>query len=161
MKVAFLDRDGVINEDTGYVYKKDDFIFTQGCFEALQRLQNAGFSLIVVTNQSGIGRGYYSEQDYQVLTTWYVNRLANKGINLIDVFHCPHAPNENCDCRKPKPGLLLQAAKKYPVDFSQSIMIGDKPSDIKAGNTAGVVTTYLLETGDSLYHCVNRFLKNE
>ncbi len=156
MKVAFLDRDGVINEDTGYTYKKEDFVFTEGCFEALKQLQRMGFALIIVTNQSGIGRGYYTEQDYRVLTEWYRARLADEGIVITDVFHCPNTPEQDCDCRKPKPGLLLQAARKYPVDFSQSIMIGDRPSDVEAGKAAGVPTTYLLENGDTLYHCVKR-----
>ena len=145
MKVAFLDRDGVINNDLAYVHKIDDFSFTEGCIEALTLLQQKGFALIIVTNQSGIGRGYYTEHDYQQLTQWYVEALSRQGVNITQVFHCPHAPEEQCDCRKPKTGMFLQAASQYTIDFSASIMVGDKLSDIQAANSAGIQHTYLLE----------------
>lgn len=159
MKVAFLDRDGVINEDLGYVHKIEDFHFTRGCIGALRELQKKGFALIVVTNQSGIGRGYYSEQDYQQLTAWYLNELSEAGVVVTDVFHCPHSPDEQCECRKPKSGLFLQAADKYSINFSQSLMIGDKASDIDAANAAGIQQTYLLERDgefSDLADCIDR-----
>lgn len=144
LKVAFLDRDGVINNDLGYVYQIDDFEFAEGSIEALKLLQDNGFSIIVITNQSGIGRGYYSERDYQVLTEWYVQRLVEKGIVITDVYHCPHVPEDNCICRKPKAGLFLQALSRHSVDLSSSLMVGDKLSDIAAANIAGVKQSYLI-----------------
>lgn len=146
IKVAFLDRDGVINEDLGYVHKIEDFHFIRGCIDALKVLQKKGFALIIVTNQSGIGRGYYSEQDYQQLTAWYRNELSKSGVVITDVFHCPHSPNEQCDCRKPKAGLFIQAAEKYSINFYQSLMVGDKVSDIEAANAVGIQQTYLLKS---------------
>ena len=139
MRVAFLDRDGVINRDSGYLYKSDDFEFTEGCLEALKLFQEQGYSLIIVTNQSGIGRGYYTETDYKKLTYWYLNQLQQQGIEVMDVFHCPHTPNDGCDCRKPKPGMFYQAIKRYPtINFSESLMVGDKLSDLEAASAAGV-----------------------
>ncbi|MGS2717388.1 D-glycero-beta-D-manno-heptose 1,7-bisphosphate 7-phosphatase [Eionea flava] len=144
MKVAFLDRDGVINVDHGYVHCVDRFEFLPGVIKALQLLVANGFSLIVVTNQSGIGRGYYSEADYQKLTHWYVSELAKHKVNILDVFHCPHSPEENCDCRKPKSGLFDQACEKYAINMEKSLMVGDKLSDIEAAISAGVAFRYLV-----------------
>ena len=146
MKVAFLDRDGVINKDTGYLYKISDFEFTRGCIAGLKRLINKGYLLIVVTNQSGIGRGYYSEQSYQTLTAWYLNELLEQGISIQAVYHCPHSPESECDCRKPKAGLFLQALKQYPdIDFSQSLMSGDKLSELKAAYSRGIQKLIMVE----------------
>ncbi len=105
-KAIFLDRDGVINEDTGYVYKIEDFKIIDGVFEALIDLKSVGYLLIIVTGQSGIGRSYYTEDDYQKLTDYMLNTLSTKGINISKVYYCPHAPEDNCNCRKPKPGML-------------------------------------------------------
>ena len=138
MKVAFLDRDGVINKDSGYLYKIEDFEFLAGCVEALQLLQQKGYHIIIVTNQSGIGRGYYTEGDYQQLTRWYLNELLAQGVAITDVFHCPHTPEDACDCRKPQAGLFLQAANKYSIDYTSAIMVGDKLSDIEAAKAAGI-----------------------
>jgi D-glycero-D-manno-heptose 1,7-bisphosphate phosphatase len=147
MKVAFLDRDGVINKDTEYLYKIDDFEFTSDCVVGLKRLIDKGYLLIIVTNQSGIGRGYYSEQDYQALTTWYLDELLMQGVSIQAVYHCPHSPEFGCDCRKPKSGLFRQALKQYPeIDLSQSLMIGDKLSDLKAANSVGVQRLVLVES---------------
>lgn len=145
MKVAFLDRDGVINVDSGYVYQRDNFIFTDGCAKALKLLQQEGFALIIVTNQSGIGRNYYSEQDYQQLTSWYQQQLLKQGVAISGIYHCPHAPEALCDCRKPAPGLFLQAAAQHDIDFAASIMIGDKQSDTEAATAAGIPNSYLLK----------------
>ncbi|MGX4675400.1 D-glycero-beta-D-manno-heptose 1,7-bisphosphate 7-phosphatase [SAR92 clade bacterium H246] len=144
MKVAFLDRDGVINVDNGYVHHRENFVFTEGCTEALQLLEQKGFALIIVTNQSGIGRNYYSEQDYQQLTSWYREQLLQHGIAIAGIYHCPHAPEALCDCRKPAPGLFLQAAAQHDIDFASSIMIGDKQSDAEAATAAGIRHSYLL-----------------
>jgi D-glycero-D-manno-heptose 1,7-bisphosphate phosphatase len=144
MKVAFLDRDGVINKDAGYTYKIDDFEFIDGCIDALKTIQEKNYQIIIVTNQSGIGRGYYSEAAYQKLTCWYCKQLLNQGITITDVFHCPHSPEDLCACRKPKEGLFLQAAKKYSIDFSNSFMVGDKVSDLQAAHAAGISRLVLI-----------------
>ena len=162
MKVAFLDRDGVINKDCGYLHKISDFAFTNACIEALKRLQQQGYALIIVTNQSGIGRGYYTEDDYQTLTRWYNNALLTQGVTVTDIFHCPHSPDALCDCRKPKPGLFLQAQKKYPhIDFSRSLMIGDKLSDLEAAKAAGVSTLVLVESDNREKQTPHHALENE
>lgn len=139
---AFLDRDGVLNHDTGYVYRIEDFRWVEGAKAALQRLQEAGFALVIVTNQSGIGRGKYSEADYQVLCRWMVKDLADAGVHLDGIYHCPHTPPEpgkpDCDCRKPWPGMLLRAQAELQLDLARSWMFGDKPQDIEAGRAAGV-----------------------
>lgn len=145
MKAAFLDRDGVINQDSGYVYRKEDFVFCDRVVDALRILQDAGYLLIIVTNQSGIGRGYYTEEDYQRLTQWYLQELKQSGVIITDVFHCPDSPEVNSDCRKPKPGMILSAAKKYSVDLSASLLVGDKLSDIQAAEAAGISSAYLID----------------
>ncbi len=163
MKVAFLDRDGGINEDVGYTYKIEDFNFIDGSIEALQLLQVKGFSIIVVTNQSGIGRGYYTELDYQRLTDWYVEGLSCSGVNIVDVLHCPHTPEDGCNCRKPLPGLFEKAAQKHVVNFEQSFMVGDKLSDIEAAERAGIAHRYLVGSEYSQsdrYRVVNNLLES-
>ncbi len=144
MKVAFLDRDGVINKDAGYTYKIDDFEFIDGCIDALKAIQEKNYKIILVTNQSGIGRGYYSEAAYRKLTRWYREQLLDQGITITDVFHCPHSPEDLCDCRKPKEGLFLQAAQKYSINFSNSFMVGDKVSDLQAAHAAGISRLVLI-----------------
>jgi D-glycero-D-manno-heptose 1,7-bisphosphate phosphatase len=165
MKAAFLDRDGVINRDLAYVHKVEDFHFTEGCIDALTQLQNKGFTLFIVTNQSGIGRGYYSEDEYQRLTEWYVNVLSDAGVSVAQVYHCPHSPEDECTCRKPKPGLFLQAARDYDIDFSASIMVGDKHSDMDAAKAAGIQQCYFVgETSveysvyNNLSDCINHIV---
>jgi len=146
MKVAFLDRDGVINKDTGYTYQINDFKFTDNCVDALKTFQKKGYKIIIVTNQSGIGRGYYSEADYQRLTLWYRQQLLDQDVAITDIFHCPHAPASSCDCRKPRAGLFLQAAKKYTIDFSGSFMVGDKISDLQAAKIMGIDKLFILNS---------------
>ncbi len=140
-KAVFLDRDGVINVDKQYVSKIEDFEFKDGIFELLKYLQKLGYILIVVTNQSGIGRGYYTQEDFEVLTEWKIKELKNRGITIRDVFFCPHAPELSCDCRKPNAKMLLDAKEKFDIDLKSSWMIGDKKSDIEAGKNAGVGKT--------------------
>ncbi len=149
MKVAFLDRDGVINKDVGYAHKIEQFEFIGGCIEALQLLQTHGFEIIIVTNQSGIGRGYYSEEDYQLLTDWYCEELAKENVKVKAIFHCPHSPEEHCDCRKPKPGLFQQACDSFPINIDQSVMVGDKLSDIKAAKSIGIDRCFLVGDHES------------
>ncbi len=144
-KAVFLDRDGVINEDRGYVHKIEDFVFIDGIFEKLKKYQNDGYLLIVVTNQSGIGRGYYSEEDFLKLTKYMLDEFEKKGIKITKVYHSPYRPEDNAMCRKPNPGMLLKAKEEFDIDMKNSIMIGDKQSDMQAGKNAGVGKLILIK----------------
>jgi D-glycero-D-manno-heptose 1,7-bisphosphate phosphatase len=137
-KAIFLDRDGIINVDHGYVHEIEAFEFNEGIFEALLALQDRGFLLIVVTNQSGIARGYYTQEQYQVLTTYMVETFLERGIRISAVYHCPHGPDAGCKCRKPKAGMLKRAQKEFKIDMKRSWMVGDKESDMLAAKKAGI-----------------------
>ena len=157
MKIAFLDRDGVINKEVNYLYKIEEFEFVDNAISGLKRLVSNGFEIIVVTNQAGIARGYYSESDYYALTDWYISELKRYGIKILDVFHCPHHPEGmvreisiDCTCRKPKSGLLDMADAKYKIDKNSSIIVGDKESDILAGENFGLDKCYLVNTGHTI-----------
>lgn len=148
-KAAFLDRDGVINRDTAYIADWSEFEFLPGAIEGMRLLREAGYALIVVTNQSGIARGIFSESDYQALTEKMKATLAEHGVVLTEVYFCPHHPTEGqgrylmaCECRKPAPGMLTQAIADFGLDTAVSLMIGDKASDIEAGRRAGVEHLY-------------------
>lgn len=129
-KALFLDRDGVINIDYGYVYKIEDFEFTEGIFDLLKLFINYDYRLFIVTNQSGIGRGYYSDEDFLLLTKWMLNEFQKREIQIESVEYCNHAPEEKCHCRKPKIGMIENILSKYTVDLENSWLIGDKQSDI-------------------------------
>ena len=150
IKTIFLDRDGVINKEVNYLHKIDDFEFIDGIFKTCLYFQNLGYKIIIITNQSGISRGYYTESDYQKLTQWMLNQFKYKNINILDVFHCPHGPDSTCDCRKPNPGMFLQAKAKHNTDMTVSWMIGDKERDIIAANKAGINNTIMLKTDHKL-----------
>jgi len=137
-KALFLDRDGIINVDHGYVYKRDDFEFVEGIFDLVRLFADAGYLIFVVTNQSGIGRGYYTEEDFQTLTAWMRNAFKTEGITITEVYHCPHAPEEKCHCRKPETGMIEKALGSYAIDLPHSWMIGDKQSDIDLARNAGI-----------------------
>ncbi len=159
-KAVFLDRDGVINIDKAYVYRKEDFEFCQGVFEALKHFQSLGYLLIIVTNQSGIARGYYSEKDFETLMTWVQEELLHVNIKLDAIYHCPHAPDDGCSCRKPKSGMLEEAIRAFDIDVRQSWMIGDKPSDIEAARHVGIEKTILIGNtpNSQAKYCVNFLL---
>ena len=144
-KALFLDRDGVINIEKEYLYKIEDFEFIDGIIELVQYYQKNGYKIFVVTNQSGIDRKYYTENDFSILTTWMIDEFSKYSIEITKVYHCPHHPSISgeCTCRKPNPGMLLDASKEYEIDLSQSILIGDKESDIEAGINASLLHTYL------------------
>ncbi len=129
-KALFLDRDGVINVDYGYLYKIEDFKFTEGIFGLLHFFLDKGYLLFIVTNQSGIGRGYYREEDFKRLTEWMLAQLSNEGIEIESVEYCPHAPEKNCTCRKPKRGMVDKILSQYAIELKNSWLIGDKQSDI-------------------------------
>jgi D-glycero-D-manno-heptose 1,7-bisphosphate phosphatase len=146
-KAVFLDRDGVINKEVGYLHKAVDFEFIDGVFRTCKRFQALGYKLIIITNQSGIARGYYQEEDFHNLTQWMLAQFTSQGINILDVLFCPHGPKSTCKCRKPRPGMLLEARDKFGIDMKNSWMIGDKEADVQAANAAGINNTILVESG--------------
>lgn len=139
-KALFLDRDGTINIEKNYLYRIEDFEFINGVIELIRRYQDQGYLIIIVTNQAGIARGYYTGDDYQQLTNWMVSEFRKQGIKIEKVYHCPHHPEMSgtCPCRKPNPGMIFQAAADFNLSLPDSILIGDKKSDILAGINAGV-----------------------
>ncbi|MEG0024170.1 MAG: HAD family hydrolase [Akkermansia sp.] len=139
-KALFLDRDGVINIDTHYAHRIDDFVLVPGILELCRQAQDKGYLLIVVTNQSGIERGLFSEEDYQLFTQHMRNVFAKQQISIKDVFHCPSLNHED---RKPRVGMFLKAQVKYDIDMASSLNVGDKERDITAGINAGVGRNYL------------------
>lgn len=150
-KVIFLDRDGTINVEKSYLYKWEDFEFEKNAIEGLKELKNLGYEFIVVTNQSGIGRGYYSEEDLVALNNQMTQKLKEFGIEILECFYCPHHPEKgigkykvDCNCRKPNPGMLLEGIKKYDVDIENSFMIGDKKGDLEAGKKASLKSILVL-----------------
>ena len=152
-KAVFLDRDGTINVDYGYVHQIDDFHFIDGVIDALLQLKKKGYMLVLVTNQSGIARGYFSEEQFLQLTEWFDWSLADRGVDFDGIYYCPHHPEgqgeyrEDCDCRKPKAGMFTQAIADLNIDPAQSIMVGDKLEDLLAAENAGVKTKILVRTG--------------
>ena len=149
-KVIFLDRDGVVNHEVGYLHKVEDFKFIGGVFNACQYFQSLGYQIIIVTNQSGIARGYYGEQEFHMVNNWMLGQFKDNNIEILDVFFCPHGPESNCDCRKPKPGMFIQANDKHNINMSQSWMIGDKEVDIQAANAAEIQSTILVKSGHDI-----------
>ena len=142
---VFLDRDGVINEDSGYVWRQQDVRWIDGAPQAIAWLNRRNYQVVVATNQSGIARGLYTEHDFDVLTGWMHTALAAYGARLDAVYHCPHHPTAGlppfdivCDCRKPKPGMILRAIADLGLDPARSLMIGDKQTDLQAASAAGV-----------------------
>lgn len=150
-KAVFLDRDGVINVDKGYVHKVEDFEFVDGIFELCEFFQRNGYLIIVITNQAGIARGYYTEEDFLKLTDWMLKEFKIRGIDIAKVYYCPHHPDFTgpCFCRKPQPGLILKAKDEFDIDLSNSFLIGDKESDIMAGLNAGVGNIIFLSDFES------------
>ena len=152
-KAAFLDRDGVINIDHAYVHRLEDFEFIPGVLQAARKLVDAGFALIIVTNQSGIGRGYYTQADFLALDARVRKVFADAGAPITDVYFCPHHPSKalspwrcECSCRKPAPGMILKAIKEHDIDPATSVMFGDKQSDMQAAQAAGIGVRVLLGT---------------
>lgn len=161
MKAVFLDRDGVINVDKGYVHKIEDFEFYPNVFKALKKLQDAGFKLFIVTNQSGIAVGYYTEEDFLILTNWMLNQFEKEGIKIEKVYYCPHHEDGivekysfKCDCRKPESGMITQAISEYNIDPKQSFLIGDKENDILAAHKEGIKAA-LVKTGQGIKYVEN------
>ena len=159
----FLDRDGVINEDIGFVSQIKDFVFKPGIFDFLLQAQNKGYRLFIITNQSGVGRGLYSVHDYEELTEWMLKKLKNMGVNIDAVMHCFEkkdeavvAPyNRESYWRKPSPGMILDAALRYQIDLSCSVLVGDKQSDIDAAEAAGIRQRFLVDSRCVDFHAIS------
>lgn len=151
-KALFLDRDGVVNKEKNYLYKIEDFEFINGVFETCRYFQDKGYLIIFITNQAGIARGRYTEEDYQVLTKWMIREFEKENIKISKVYHCPHHPDFSgiCECRKPNPKMILDAQKEFEIDLENSILVGDKNSDIEAGINAGIHQNYLITTGHKI-----------
>lgn len=169
-KAIFLDRDGIINVDHGYVSKIEDFQFTEGIFELLHLFADKGYILFIITNQSGIGRGYYTQNDFDNLTQWMIQAFQNHTIDIQKVAYCPHTPQDNCHCRKPETGMIDDILKEYDIDLTESWLIGDKQSDIdlayKAhiGHTVAVGNHHYIHTDyafTSIMNAKNYFEQNK
>ena len=150
IKTIFLDRDGVINKEIGYLHEIDKFEFIDGIFDACKHFQELGYEIIIITNQSGISRGLYSENDYNALTTWMIKEFISKGVSILDTVHCPHSPEEKCYCRKPLPGMFLKCKKSMNINMKLSWAIGDKETDIIAAKNAGIDQTILVRSGHKI-----------
>ena len=139
-RALFLDRDGVINVDKGYVYLKEHFEFIDGIFDLCRKYASEGYKIIVITNQAGIARGFYTEEDFQDITEWMIRQFRREGINIAKVYYCPHHPDIEgvCECRKPNPGMILKAVEEFDLDITACLLIGDKETDLEAGRRAGI-----------------------
>lgn len=141
-KVIFLDRDGTINVDYEYVHDKNKLEFIDGSIEGLKKMQEMGFKLIIITNQSGIGRGYFTLEEYYNFNSYFLEELKSYGINIEKVYFCPHIHEDNCECRKPKIGMFKKAIDDYNVDIEKSFAIGDKERDLcicKQSSVSGII----------------------
>ena len=149
-KAVFLDRDGTLNHDEGYVFKVEDFELLPGVIEGLKRLSE-DFTLFIITNQPGIGKNYYTEEDLHKFNRRLEEELGKEGIEIKKIYFCPHTSEDNCDCRKPNTKNIKKAKEEFDIDLSRSWMIGDHPSDALLGIRAGCRTVYLL-TGHGRNH---------
>jgi D-glycero-D-manno-heptose 1,7-bisphosphate phosphatase len=160
---AFLDRDGVLNVDRGFVWKSSQFDWITGAREAIRYLNDVGYLTVVVTNQSGIARGYYSERDFRALHRWIDESLHEFGAHIDAIYFCPHLPDaliptyrNDCTCRKPRPGMLLQAVRELNIDPRTSFLVGDRQSDCAAAKAAAIACH--LFTGTDLLDFVRRIV---
>ena len=160
-RIVFFDRDGVLNVDIGYLWSKEDFVWMAGAVETIRNFNERGWRIVVVTNQSGVARGYYQESDVQALHQWMNEELAKQGAHIDSFFYCPHYPQAvkqeyaiACDCRKPQPGMILRGLTEWQADPADCILIGDKEFDVQAATAAGV-RGYLFE-GSNLLEFVKK-----
>ena len=153
-KALFLDRDGVINKEVEYLYKIGDFKFISGVFETCKYFMTLKYRIFVITNQAGIARGLYSEKDFYLLNTWMLEQFSKQSVFIDKVYYSPYHPEYGQEkykidswCRKPNPGMILQAKQDFSLDLEQSILVGDKESDIIAGIRAGIGLNILVRSG--------------
>jgi D-glycero-D-manno-heptose 1,7-bisphosphate phosphatase len=151
-KAFFLDRDGVINIELNYVGAPENFHFINGVFDACRIILSHGYRLIIITNQSGIARGYYTLSQFSELNAWMLREFKKERIDVTEVYFCPHHPiaglgayKVECECRKPKPGMILRAKNEHNIDLAQSVLVGDHVSDIEAGENAGIGSLFLVD----------------
>ena len=150
-KALFLDRDGVINQEIGYLHRSEDVLWVPGIFDLCRAAQSLDYRLIVVTNQAGIARGLYTTAQFETLMSWMTAQFEQQGITLTAVYHSPYHPTHGLgdlkrdhEDRKPNPGMLLRAARDHALDLTQSILLGDRCSDLAAAQAAGLRAAYLL-----------------
>ncbi len=158
-RAVLLDRDGTINVDHGYLHDTSLLEFLPGAVEGLRRLSREGFRLIIITNQSGIGRGYFSLEQYREFNDALVEALRVEGVDIAATFFCPHSPSDGCGCRKPYPYMALEAIKEFGIDPSRSYMFGDKPSDVECGEAAALCSR-LIEGERDLLYWANEIIEN-
>ena len=163
-KALFLDRDGVVNRELSYLSRAEQVEWVPGLWDLCARARDAGFLLIVVTNQSGIARGMYSEEDFHALMAWMRDQFLAQGVEMAAYYYCPHHPEHgigeykrDCADRKPNPGMLLHAAREFSLDLGQCVMVGDRCSDIAAANAAGIGKMFLL-AGTETERCADEFI---
>lgn len=150
-KALFLDRDGVINVDHGYTFQAERIEFINGIFELCRKARSKGYLIIIVTNQSGIARGYYTRKQFKQVTQWIHTEFSKRRIHIEHTYYCPHHPkiNLSCCCRKPRSGMLFKAIRQYKINASESIMVGDKLSDVRAAIQAKVGSPILFSPSKS------------
>lgn len=136
-RAVFFDRDATLIEDKHYMHKVEDIEYYADSFTSLKSLQDAGFAIFIVTNQSGIGRGFFPEEDMHTVHEQIVQDYKDYNIQIKDIAFCPHSPEQKCDCRKPSPKMIFDLASKYDIELSTSFMVGDKISDAESGKRAG------------------------
>lgn len=156
-KAFFLDRDGTLNVEKHHLYRSEDLEWIEGTFEALQKIQDLGYKIIVITNQAGVAKGLYREEDVHILHEHMNKVLKEKGIIVDAFYYCPHHPQGSvekyvieCNCRKPKPGMILQAIRDFNLDVKDCILVGDKEIDIQSGLNAGIDQCYLVRSGHEI-----------
>lgn len=157
-KAIFLDRDGTINVDYGYVGTVDRFKFIDGAIEALKTLYDLGYMLIVISNQSGVGRGFFTCDDVDIVNNYMLVELKKRGVVISSIYYCPHVDSDNCDCRKPKLKLFYDAIKKYSINLKSSYAIGDKERDLSICDVEGVQGILLSDVSSDKYICEKNLL---
>ena len=144
-KLLILDRDGVVNIEYGDIYKEEDFKFTPGIFELCQKYLKKGFKIVICSNQSGIAKGLYSIEQYKNITYYMIDEFRKKDVFIEKSYVCPHRDSDNCECHKPKPGMILKALNDFHASFKTSVAVGDKMSDIDAYHAAGLKKIYFYQ----------------
>ena len=158
-KAIFLDRDGIINiERKDYVKTVEEFVFIDGIFEVMKWIKDKGYLVIIITNQSAINRKIINENDLQKIHNFLFKQAKRQNVKIDGIYFCPHTPDENCECRKPKPGMILKAAQEFQIDLKNSIMIGDSNTDMEAAQQAGCDGILVKDT-DSLKNIIEKYLE--
>lgn len=158
-KIAFFDRDGVINYDTGYTHQYRPGIVIDSIYKIMKYFVNKNFEVFIVTNQSGIARGLYSTDDFHLFMNFLLRDLLNEGIEVSGYDFCQHLPIDNCLCRKPRPGMLLKELKRKPVELEECYMIGDSWTDLLAGRNAGIKKNILISKNFNSQYFTTKYEK--